>query len=429
MRSLAGSSRKPRRFVFWGGQSLSIVCDQGWGFLWALIIVEILQASEGVFGLANALAYAALAVVPLFLTPLFRGHSLFKTMSLLDLLRSMLTLGIAAGVLLRRIDLVWAIAAVVMMSSFAGLFQSAFYAVLPDIAGDQDELTRDNARLSILISTGGVAMPVIAAAMSSVASPSSVLALISVAYFVSFATLQVVAASPAGEEGDSSPRVDRYLSQLARGIRVVFRDRLVATATALSVTFNLIAGMASTIAPLLILKRWSLSPQLFGFFSSAAAVGGILGGFVAGTLVKRLGIVRSLYASTAVAAAVFAVMGLAAAGGPSCFVPLTILEGLVAVATVVFNVANGTLRQLVVPRDLLAQTFATVRLVAALGSAAGAALGGAVAAAGGGWIGLLAGAAIAALAAVLASQIVRSDSRVRNGTLLPAGETPRLGGD
>lgn len=59
----------------------------------------------------------------------------------------MLTLGIAAGVLLRRIDLVWAIAAVVMMSSFAGLFQSAFYAVLPDIAGDQDELTRDNARL------------------------------------------------------------------------------------------------------------------------------------------------------------------------------------------------------------------------------------------------------------------------------------------
>ncbi len=69
MRSLAGSSRKPRRFVFWGGQSLSIVCDQGWGFLWALIIVEILHASEGVFGLANALAYAALAVVPLFLTP------------------------------------------------------------------------------------------------------------------------------------------------------------------------------------------------------------------------------------------------------------------------------------------------------------------------------------------------------------------------
>ena len=70
-----------------------------------------------------------------------------------------------------------------------------------------------------------------------------------------------------------------------------------------------------------------------------------------------------------------------------------------------------------------------MRLVAVLGSAVGAALGGAVAAAGGGWIGLLAGAAIAALAAVLASQIVRSDSRVRNGTLLPAGETPPLGGD
>lgn len=177
--------------------------------------------------------------------------------------------------------------------------------------------------------------------------------------------------------------------------------------------------MAATIAPVLILKHWGLSPQLFGVFSSAAAVGGILGGFVAGSVANRLGIVRSLYTSTAAAAVVFAGMGLAAAGGPACFVPLIVLEGLVAVANVVFNVANGTLRQLVVQRDLLAQTFTTVRVVAALGSAAGAALGGVVAGVGGSWIGLLAGAAIAALAALLASRTVHSDSRVQHGTQFP----------
>lgn len=212
------------RLVFWGGQSLSIVCDQGWRFLWALILVEILHVSEGWFGLANALEYAALAVVPLFLTPLFRNRSLFKIMSWLDLFRSMLTVGIAAGVFFHRIDLIWAIVALVMMSSFAGLFQSAFFAVLPDVASSQEELTRDNARLSVLISTGGVVMPVVAAAMASVASPASALMLIAVAYCVSFGTLQVVAADPASAKEASSPRVDGYLAQLARGFRVVVRD-------------------------------------------------------------------------------------------------------------------------------------------------------------------------------------------------------------
>ena len=414
-----GSSKvqTSRSRMFWAGQSVSVVCDQGWAFIWALILVDLLRVNESWFGAANALEYVALAVIPLFVTPLFGRTNLFGIMSLLDLARMVVTLLVMAGVLLGWINLGWAILGLVVMSALAGLFQSAFYAVLPDVAGSKENLTRDNARLSVLISTGGVVMPLLAGVIAEASSPAWTMLMIGLAYGLSYVTLKIVTRS-SGENDDADAddvQVDDYLLQLRRGFCVVVRDRLVGSATGLAATFNLVAGMTGTIVPVLVLKRWGLSAQFFSIYTSAATVGGILGGLVAGWIVNRVGVVRSLWCSTAAAALLFICMGMVSAMGPRGFLALIILEALVAVATVMFNVANGTLRQLVVSRDLLAQTFTTVRVVASLGSALGAALGGAVAMWGGSQVGLGIGGAIAMGGAAVAANFVRCDSRVAGG--------------
>nr|WP_058234361.1 MFS transporter [Devriesea agamarum] len=407
-----------RRSVFWAGQSLSIVCDQAWAFLWALVFLQVLHVSEDLFGLANSAEYAVLAVVPLFLAPFFAGRQLIAVLSWLDLARALLTVTVAAALLFQWINVLWALSALLLMSSLAGLFHNAFYAVLPDIAGRSDVLTRDNARLSTLISTGGVVMPVIAASLATAVAPGMVLLVIAMAYLLSFLTLRAVNHDdPRQCEGAGPAQKSSYRTQLAHGFRVVLTDRLVASATALSATFNVVEGMAATIMPILILKVWGLSSGLFAVFTSSAAVGGILGGIVAGSMTNRLGIVRSLHLSTAAAGLLFTVMGWVAAQGASAFGVLICLEALVMVVAVIFNVANGTLRQVVVPGDVLAQTFSTVRVVAALGSAVGAAAGGALASIGSGWIGLMCGGIAAGMAALLARRVLQLDRRVESGAL------------
>lgn len=406
-----------RSRTFWAGQSVSVVCDQGWVFIWTLILVDLLRVNESWFGVANALEYVALAVIPLFITPLFSRANLFRIMSVLDLARAVMTLLVMAGVLFGWINLGWAILCLVVMSALAGLFQSAFYAVLPDLAGSKEELTRDNARLSVLISTGGVVMPLFVAVIAGASSSGWAMLMIGLAYGLSYVTLRAVTRFSEGNNDTDTVQVDDYLSQLRRGFRVVVRDRLVGSATGLAATFNLVAGMAGTIIPVLVLKHWGLSAQLFSIYTSAAAVGGILGGIVAGWIVNRVGVVRSLWGSTAAAALLFICMGMVSVMGSRGFLILIVLEALTVVATVVFNVANGTLRQLVVPRDLLAQTFTTVRVVASLGSALGAALGGAVATWGGSNVGLVVGGAVAMGGASVAANVVRRDSRVVGGDI------------
>ncbi len=412
--------RESRSRVFWAGQAVSVVCDQGWTFIWTLGFLHVLRVSESWFGLANSLQYVALAFVPLFVSPLFGRTSLLRIMSLLDLARAVVTLSVMASVAFGWINLGWALLSLAVMSALAGVFQTAFYAVIPEIAGTRENLTRDNARLSVLISTGAVVMPVVAAAIAQVSSLAWVILMIGLAYGLSFFTLKMVTRCFHENEGADGVQVGGYLVQLRRGFLVVLRDRLVGSATALAVMFNLVAGMASTIIPVLVLKVWGLSAQLFSFYTSGAAAGGIVGGLLAGWVVNRLGVVRSLWCSTAGAALLFICMGLVCGVGAKGFPVLIVLEALVMVATVMFNVANGTLRQLVVPRDLLAQVFTTVRVVASLGSALGAALGGVAATWGGGYVSLVVGGLIVMVVAIITAGVVGRDGRVAGGDITQA---------
>lgn len=341
-------------------------------------------------------------------------------MSLLDLARAVVTLSVMASVAFGWINLGWALLSLAVMSALAGVFQTAFYAVIPEIAGTRENLTRDNARLSVLISTGAVVMPVVAAAIAQVSSLAWVILMIGLAYGLSFFTLKMVTRCFHENEGADGVQVGGYLVQLRRGFLVVLRDRLVGSATALAVMFNLVAGMASTIIPVLVLKVWGLSAQLFSFYTSGAAAGGIVGGLLAGWVVNRLGVVRSLWWSTAIAALLFICMGLVRGVGAKGFPVLIVLEALVMVATVMFNVANGTLRQLVVPRDLLAQVFTTVRVVASSGSALGAALGGVAATWGGGYVSLVVGGLIVMVVAIITAGVVGRDGRVAGGDITQA---------
>jgi MFS family permease len=109
----------------------------------------------------------------------------------------------------------------------------------------------------------------------------------------------------------------------------------------------------------------------YGLLMSFSAVGGLLGTFLAPRLRKKVGYAPGIVAALTLGAASITLCGLTSNVG---------VAGLALAAyichAVVWNVLAGTVRQKIVPPDLLGRTGAVGRLAAYLGIAFGAGVGG-----------------------------------------------------
>ena len=154
---------------------------------------------------------------------------------------------------------------------------------------------------------------------------------------------------------------------------------------------------------LFALHGLGLSAAGYGILLAVAAIGNVAGGMVAGRLDHRFGARILLPASGVVAAAAYAVCGVAT--GPALAAAAL---GTEAVAVAVGNVANLTLRQRIIPNELLGRVGNVVRFFIFGAMPLGALVGGFLVA----WFGVrapFAGAAVLQLiaVAVLAPPLVR----------------------
>jgi MFS family permease len=128
--------------------------------------------------------------------------------------------------------------------------------------------------------------------------------------------------------------------------------------------------MVLAILVLYCLRVLHLGHAGFGLFLALAAVGNVVGGLLAGRITARLGTGRVVFAAALLAAAAYVVVGLTSALG----VALLALAAE-AVAVAVGNVATLSLRQSVIPCELLGRVGNAFRMcifgVIPLGALAG----------------------------------------------------------
>ncbi|HEY4408337.1 MAG TPA: MFS transporter [Acidimicrobiia bacterium] len=168
----------------------------------------------------------------------------------------------------------------------------------------------------------------------------------------------------------------RLRSDIADGVRYLFRHRLLRTLALMTGVMNLMNSAAFAVFPLFAVKPGplGLSDAGYGLFLTAMAVGALGGSLLAAPIERALGRARALFMAV--------VAGAVLIGGPALFTtvgPNATLLVVGGLGSVTWNVITVSLRQRIVPEPLMGRVNAGYRLLAWGTMPVGAALGGVLA--------------------------------------------------
>ncbi|WP_129782786.1 MFS transporter [Promicromonospora panici] len=162
--------------------------------------------------------------------------------------------------------------------------------------------------------------------------------------------------------GTSRPRL-RETGQPARraiteGLRWLVRHRLLRTLALLLGVNTFCFQLGNVTLVLLATRELGVTTAGYGLLLAVAAVGSVLGGLLTARLTRVLGQLPVLAVALAINAVVFVLLGLS----PSAWT-LAALLALSGLVTAVWNVVTVTLRQELVPLDLLGRVNSVYRLL------------------------------------------------------------------
>ncbi|PPF57444.1 MFS transporter [Clavibacter michiganensis] len=387
--------------ALWGANALSNLADGLVFVTMPLVAAGLTDDPRGVAGLATTYALVRLLValpVGVYVDRLDRRTLIVVA----NALRGFAVLGLAVSIQsgVASLAVLYAVMAVVGVLESAA--DGAAVAVLPSIV-PRDRFDRANARITgtqlvadefVGPPLGGIlfalaaAVPVYATGGLWVAAGAVALAL----------PRRARDASVPADPTDPPPSVFR---EAAAGVRWLAGHRVVRS-------LALIGGLASVgyMLPFSVLvlfagERLGLDAAGYGVLLAASALGGLAGSAIAAPLRARLGSRWTITSALGLGAASLA--GLAVTRDP---IVAGALLALYILHAVVWGICATSLRQRLVPADLLGRVGAAGRVVSLLGLAAGSALGGVLATAG---IALptVAGAIVFTACAVLAGVALR----------------------
>jgi MFS family permease len=171
------------------------------------------------------------------------------------------------------------------------------------------------------------------------------------------ASAALVATLPRDQEAKhtSTPKIR---TQVAGGLRWLTRHRLLRVVAVLLGVYNFANQMGQAILVLLATQTLHVGTRGYGFLLAASAVGSVIGGLVGPALTRRLGFLPSLVTGGAIDAAVFVGIGLA----PDPAVAALMLAGQ-GFGVAMWNVVTVSLRQRIVPSDLLGRVNSVYRML------------------------------------------------------------------
>jgi len=157
----------------------------------------------------------------------------------------------------------------------------------------------------------------------------------------------------------TQPRSEqRMRAQIAEGVRWLAGHRLLRTVALLLGVSNFSSQMGQATLVLLATQTLHVGTRGYGLLWTAAAIGSVLGGLVNPAITRRLGLLPSLTVAMATFAAVDAGIGLA----PD-FAVAAALMACNGFFVTMWNVVTVTLRQRIVPAELLGRVNSVYRML------------------------------------------------------------------
>jgi len=357
----------------WAGQTTSAVGSAISVLAIPTIAIVALHASPIAVGTLEAVEFAAFPLLGLVAGVWIDRWPRRTTMRVADLVRGVALASIPLAALVHALGFPQLVAVAACVGIASVFFQVAYQSLVPALV-DEAELERANARLELTSSGAQVTGSALAGALIAAIGAPLTVVLDAASFGISALTLAVVRVRETHLEA-GSPHAS-FATSLRQGIAAVMRAPVIlriAGATAMS---NFGIAMGTAVYLIFLYRVLHLSPAITGALF-AVSNAGVAGALFAPRIARRFGAGRAMLWSLTLAVVSQFLVPLAVLAPP---LPLLFAAQVAMTACVpIYNITQVSLRQRLIPAELMGRANATIRTVVwgtmPLGLIAGGALG------------------------------------------------------
>jgi MFS family permease len=253
-------------------------------------------------------------------------------------------------------------AAVGATSVVSTAFRPAYQAILPGLARTPEELAAANVATSVITSVGGVVGPVLGAGVLAVSSVAAVFAVNALSFV--WSALLVLGVREPEHVRSARKAGNPFGHEVAEGLGAILRHPDLRFLSGLYVAQTLVAGTLSVFTVLTAIELTGKGNSWVGVLNTAMALGGMIGGGVALSLIGR----HRLAADFGTGLALFGGPLLLIAAVPEAW-PAAVGFAGIGIGNTLVDVSANTLFQRAVPDEVLSRAFGALNslLLAAIG--------------------------------------------------------------
>jgi len=370
-----GLYRHPDFMKLWAGQTISQFGSRITRGALPLTAILILGATPVQMGLL-----AALAALPTLTLGLFVGVWVDRLrrrplMIAADVGRLLILLSVPIAALIGRLSIGLIYAVALASGVLTLLFDVAYQSVLPALIRPENVL-EGNTKLATTDALAEIGGPALAGGLVQVISAPLAILFDAVSFAVSAVSLALIR-SPEALLGapDSESTMWREITD---GWRVILCQPVLRAMAIGSCARTFFGNFYAALYSLYVIRAVGLTPAIEGVLIAGGGVGGLLGALLAERLPRRFGLGRvlsgALLGSAVVGLLTPLAGGVALLAAAILFIPQVIGDGLITI----YMINELSLRQRLVPNQLLGRANATSAFLAQLTAPFGALIGGAL---------------------------------------------------
>jgi MFS family permease len=353
---------------FWVGQTIS---NLGSSFTqWAVpLLVYQLTHSAVSLGIATAATFLPYLLFGLIIGAWMDRVDRKKAMIALDWLNTLVILSIPLVAQFGHLTVWWIYGVTFIQSTVFIAFSAGEFAAIPSLVST-DDLVTANGRIQATYSAAQVAGPLLAGALISFFPLAWVMAFDAGSFAISALSLMLVRVS-FNTAVDALKEATSIMHDVREGLRYVLGHPVLRNISLMMALINFVTGTTWAQLVLFADQRLGASQREIGVLFAAGSAGVVVTGLLAGRLNKRFGFTTLAMTSLMLMGALLVVF----AGIRWYWVALPIWAAQSGLG-ILFNINTGSLRQAIVPNQLLGRVLSIAGVLAWSAIPAGALVGG-----------------------------------------------------
>ncbi|HZS94890.1 MAG TPA: MFS transporter [Chloroflexota bacterium] len=340
---------------FWSGQVISTFGSSFTMFALPLLVYQLTHSS------VNLAISAVSDLLPYLLFGLVIGAWVDRTdrkrlMVLADLAFFALTISIPLLYAVGHLSIIWIYVAGFLQTTTFIAFNSAEFAAVPSLV-PSDDLVTANGRIQASYQAATIVGPIIAGALAAIMPVVNLLYIDAASYIVSALTLLAVRRS--FNQAETEAKSSSLRDDIVEGLRYVISHPVLRNISIMMAMVNFVSAPAGYELVLFAKRQLGTTNAELGVLFAANGAGVVLTGLLAGRLRKK-------WTFGQVALGALMINGLLLVGFAfNRSVALgVVLWGLIGGVGILFNINTLSLRQAIVPNDMLGRIMSIAAVVA-----------------------------------------------------------------